>query len=365
MKRGLTLLELVVSLVSSVFLLAGLVGSLFVASQALPDENDPMRQSSHAASVLRDVMADLSHAVSFSECSTRAITFTVPDRDGNSTSETIRYAWSGTAGDPLTYQYNYGSVINIATNVRAFNLASLTRTLLAEGAAAPVAGNVVFEGFTEGKATTNVSTISVTRPPGTTEGSLLIAALSLDRDARTSVATPSGWTLVGVGPSSSIGAGTAQQTFAVWWKKATNSEPGNYTFNWTGTRQAYAWVMRFSGHDTSLSTPINAFAVDSMGGLGSLMPNSPAVTTTVQNAMILRLGGFDSNRFAVVDVPGLLGHTPITADQSSASALNSCSGAAGYTVQAMPGTSGTSLFVLLGLEEYTTMTLAITPAQSD
>jgi hypothetical protein len=81
--------------------------------------------------------------------------------------------------------------------------------------------------------------------------------------------------------------------------------------------------------------------------------------------MVLRLGGFDSSRFALTDVPGLLGHTVITADGSSGSTLSSSSGAAAYTMQASPGTSGTSLFVLTGTEQYTSVTIAIAPAQTE
>lgn len=161
----------------------------------------------------------------------------------------------------------------------------------------------------------------------------------------------------------------ATQTFGVWWKIASSSEPANYSFNWSGGRQAYAWIMRFSGHDVNTGATINAFAMDSLGGLGSLTPNSPAVTTTVANAMILRLGGFDSSRFASYDAgttpgaPGLLLHTAVTTDRSSTSTISNCSGAAGYVVQATPGNSGASTFTLLVTpEQYTTVTIAIAPA---
>ena len=364
MKRNaLTLLELVVSMASSTVLVAGLAGALYISSQTLPDVNDPARQSAQAATVIREIMSDVGLALSFTERTPWAITFTVPDRNGDSAPETIRYAWSGTAGDPLTYQYNAGSVITIAADVQNFNLEALTRVMLAEALTAPVAANVVFEEFTEASAGSNVATIAVTKPTGTVEGSLLIAAVSLDGEARSSLTAPagSGWSLIALGPAASIPTNAAQ-TFGVWWKIATTTEPASYSFNWTGGRQAYAWVMRFSGHNVNVTSTINAFAVDSLGGLGSSTPNSPAVTTTVENAMILRLGGFDSYKFATADVPGLVGHTPITADRSSSSPLSNCSGAAGYAIQSTPGNSGTSTFVLTAVEQFTTVTIAIAPA---
>ena len=59
---------------------------------------------------LVELLADLEFALAFSEKTDHALTFTVPDRDGDFISETIRYAWSGTPGDPLTRQYNGGAV---------------------------------------------------------------------------------------------------------------------------------------------------------------------------------------------------------------------------------------------------------------
>ncbi|MCX5633119.1 MAG: hypothetical protein NTW93_05560 [Phycisphaerae bacterium] len=50
-----------------------------------------------------------------------------------------------------------------------------------------------------------------------------------------------------------------------------------------------------------------------------LTPTSPAVTTTVNNCIILRLGAFDDDAITV-DNPGLSGHTTITADESASSA---------------------------------------------
>lgn len=359
-RRALTLLELAVSLVSSMTLIGGLAASIYLSSQALPSNENASKQKSKAAAVLRDLMADVSVAISFTERTSRAITFRVPDRSGDGSPDVIRYAWSGTAGDPLTYQYNSGTVVNIATGVQAFNLEALTRTMLAEELSAPVAGNVVFEGFSEGKRSTGGTNVAVTKPTSTAEGNLLVAAVSVDGDVRTSLVAPTGWTAIHLGPIGPTN-GLAAQTFGVYWKLANAGEASSYTFTWTGSKQAYAWVMRFTGHDTT--SPIHTSAYQN-ATTGTLAIPSPAVTTTIENAMILRLGGFDG-RNITVDVPGLLLHTPITMDYSASSALGA-SGGAGYLNQAAAGNSGSSSFTLIGLgEEYTTVTIAIAPATMD
>jgi type II secretory pathway pseudopilin PulG len=359
-RRAFTLLELAVCLISSMTLIGGLAASIYLSSQALPGNENASRQKSKAAAVLRDVMADVSLAVSFTERTSRAITFRVPDRSGDGSPDTIRYAWSGTAGDPLMYQFNSEAAVSIATGVQAFNLEVLTRTMLAEQLAAPVAGNVVLESFMEGKRNPAGTNVAVTIPTSTAQGDLLIAAVSVDGDVRTSLIAPTGWTAIHLGPIGPT-SGTAMQTFGVYWKLALAGEPPSYTFTWTGSKQAYAWVMRFTGHNTT--SPIHTSAYQN-GATSALAIPSPAVTTTVENAMILRLGGFDG-RNILVDSPGLLLHTPITMDYSAFSSLGA-SGGAGYVNQPTAGNSGSSSFTLVGVgEEYTTVTIAIAPATMD
>jgi hypothetical protein len=355
MKRsGLTLLEMAVGLASSVVLVAGLAGSLYISSQTLPTTTNPAQQSSLAASVVRDLIADVNLALSFTEQSPSAITFTVPDRNGDSVPETIRYAWSGTVGDPLTYQYNSGSLATIATDVQVFNLEALTRELLTESSSAPVAENVAFEEpFTENRTTSGTS-LTVACPPGTVEGSLLIAAVALDGNAASSLAA-AGWTQqIYKGPT----GGSVVHSFGVWSKIASSAEPSSYQFTWTGSRHSYGWIMRFSGHDSA--NPIHVSA--SAAGSATNVP-SPTVTTAMPNTMILRLGGFDGPKITT-DSPGLPLHTVITMDRSS-NLTTACSGGAGYKPQETAGSSGTSTFSLTGSAGYATVTIAIAPAQAE
>lgn len=355
-RHGLTLMEMAVALVSSGVLVAGLASALYMATKALPPIDSISRQEMAASAVLCDVMADVGMALSFSERSATAITFTVPDRDGDSLVETIRYAWSGTAGDPLTYQYNGGAAFTIATDVQAFNLEALTRELVIETSGDVTAGNVVLEEVTVTKAASNVTTVALTKPPGTDTGSLLVAALALDGNAYSSVTAPAGWTLIHKGPQ---GVSPIYQTFAVWWKIATDAEPTTYSFTWSPTEQAYGWIMRFSGHNTA--NPINASAAQSGS---ALVGPSPAVTTTVANAMVVRLVGADGSVLPS-QLSSLVGHTFITNDGSSTSLFAACTGTAGYLLQPTPGDSGVSTFNRSSSEEYTSVTIAIAPAVAE
>jgi hypothetical protein len=171
-----------------------------------------------------------------------------------------------------------------------------------------------------------------------------------DDNNAASLAAPAGWNLVHVADSS------GNVTFGVWWKLAGASEGISYTFNWSEKyKKAYGWMMRFSGHDPV--TPINTTANTSGS---SAAPASPSVTTTTDNALILRLGGFEMNDITVGD-PGLAGHTAINMNYSNSGA-KATSGGSGYVLQPAAGMSGSSSFALTNNNNYVTVTLAIAPA---
>jgi hypothetical protein len=203
---------------------------------------------------------------------------------------------------------------------------------------------------------------SITIPtPATNSGDLLIAAVATDEDTSALISAPDGqgWTLIDRGTSSGA------VTLAVWQKMAGSSEPLSYTFTWNGSdntgpsEQAYGWMMRFSGQDATNPINVSQFYNDS-----SSTPTSPAVNTTVNNCLILRLGAFDDNSITVGN-PGLTGHTAITMDKSSSSAPSGVvSGGAGYVKQAAIGGSGPSNFSLTAVKSARTLTIAIAPANT-
>jgi len=141
----------------------------------------------------------------------------------------------------------------------------------------------------------------------TVEDDLLIAAVATDGDTSASLTPPPGedWTEIDTDCYSNA------VTLGVWWKLAGASEAASHQFTWTGSQQAYGWMMRFTGHDAD--NPIHNWTAS---GSISSTPASPAVTTTVDNCLILRLGAFDGSEITIDD-PGLSGHTAVTMDVSN------------------------------------------------
>jgi hypothetical protein len=162
--------------------------------------------------------------------------------------------------------------------------------------------------FTEAKTSSDTTSITISTPDSN-EGDLLIAAVATDGDTSSSLAPPGGegWTEIYTGDYSN------DVTLGAWWKLADASESSSHQFTWSSDEQAYAWMMRFTGHKTS--NPINDY---STSGESSSTPTSPEVTTTLDYCLILRLGAFDDDDITE-DAPGLSGHTAITMDKSGSS----------------------------------------------
>jgi len=173
--------------------------------------------------------------------------------------------------------------------------------------------------------------------------------VATDGNTAGSLASPAGWNAVHIADQGGA------VTFGVWWKLAGASEGSNYTFSWSSSEHAYGWIMRFTGHDPA--SPVDANSNDAGSGAA---PTSPSVTTTVDNALILRLGGFDDDDITADD-PGLSGHTAINMGDSG-NGPATASGGSGYVLQPTAGASGTASFSLTGSEQYVTVTLGIAPA---
>src|SRR3989454_7699386 len=129
------------------------------------------------------------------------------------------------------------------------------------------------------------NTLTIGRPAGVVSGDLLVAAISV-RSANPS--TPSGWTLVWCGNSSSSTGGTtcpssSTVSLAVYWKVAGASEPSTYS-GWTTTQKAAGVITAY--YNVNTSTPID---VQNGTGYTSSVTSlsTPSITTAVANTLLV------------------------------------------------------------------------------
>ena len=125
---GFSLVELVTSLAIISILMVAMGSAIVIATRGLPDPTSPFAVKVVAAQMAAQLANELTYAITVTEATPTAITFTVADRDSDLVDETIRYAWSGVAGDPLTREYNSGTAINVVEDVQTLAFTYSLRT---------------------------------------------------------------------------------------------------------------------------------------------------------------------------------------------------------------------------------------------
>ena len=116
---GFSLIELVTSLAIISILMVAMGSAMLIATRGMPDPNSPFARKMDAAQVVGQLADEVTYATAVLTMSPTELEFVV---DRNGTPITIAYSWSGTPGDPLTYQYDAGTVVTVIENVQDFTL---------------------------------------------------------------------------------------------------------------------------------------------------------------------------------------------------------------------------------------------------
>ena len=128
-RAGFTLLEMVLSVALLSLLMGAMTFSLTVASRSIDGGTGPAGKAIRGAALIEEMNADLAMATGFSERTATAVTFTVPDRDGDKAPERLRYWWTGEADGRLLRQVNDAPAAVIAEDARHFSLSYSLRTV--------------------------------------------------------------------------------------------------------------------------------------------------------------------------------------------------------------------------------------------
>jgi hypothetical protein len=120
-RSGFTMLELMVAVVASTFLLAGLGSVMFIARQVAYTPSAATRRAK-TADIINLISDELRYATIILQQTPQILEFVVADRNNDGTAEKIRYEWSGAAGDPLRKTINGGTAVDVLTSVYAFNV---------------------------------------------------------------------------------------------------------------------------------------------------------------------------------------------------------------------------------------------------
>src|SRR3954452_8269972 len=124
---GFTMLEMIVAMVASAFLLAGLGSVMFIARQVAYAPTAANRRAK-AADIINQISDELRYATIITQQTSQILEFVIADRNNDGTAEKIRYEWSGTAGDTLRKTVNGGTAVDVLPSVYAFTVTPLQRS---------------------------------------------------------------------------------------------------------------------------------------------------------------------------------------------------------------------------------------------
>ncbi len=203
------------------------------------------------------------------------------------------------------------------------------------------AGEVRFEGCTEAKNSSNVTSVSVPYPAGINSGDLLI--IHVATDGNEGFQTPSGWIKL-------VDENQGGANLAAFKRIADGTEAGNETINWGSGETVLATMLRFS------QTTGNTEVVKAEGT--SATPTAPAITPGFSNYMALRLGSFDQGDITPDLNPVIAGHTNINQDESG-TANPDTSGSSAFLNFTSGGTAPAANFTLTAAEGSVRATIAI------
>lgn len=183
-----------------------------------------------------------------------------------------------------------------------------------------------------------VATIDLVAPAGLADNDILVAYIYMEDPSVVVTSAPSGWASEVTGTSSS-------SSVAVYWKRAS-SESGNYTFAATGAAWMGGYIAAYSGAITS-GDPFNATGAVATGT--SVSPAATAITTTVDNSMILY---FESNA---------AGNTLSAQPSGFTSRVNATVSALSEKLQPVAGSTGTITGTITS-STWVAVAAALTPA---
>ena len=302
-RRGIQLLELVISLTTSSILVAGISAAVFMSTRG-KELADRGKSEAQLWMALDRFTTDVAEAKEFFSCTDQSVTFQVADRDGDNVDELLEYSW--TPGGALQYTHgSAGTPIDITQPLDDLTMRWRTSTPQTEDPAEsfdPVGqyiyqshrsrwkGDGGFFNFDSGFDNT------VTIPETYMSGDLLVAAITVATAQTDEITANASW-------NKTFQVEVNNISFAVFTTYSPSG--GSVTFDWPDKGRSYAVVAHFQSPGAS------GFLDDFATSTGtSNSPAAPAATAAHANSLIVRVLGTRQSS-SPEDAANMPDHMPI------------------------------------------------------
>jgi hypothetical protein len=141
----------------------------------------------------------------------------------------------------------------------------------------PPGPGIVFQGMTTTENTTAAASLTITTPPGTIAGDVLVASIAVNGSGVTGA--PSGWVQM-----AAVTAATNPKLYA-YYHVATASEPASYSWSLSAAAQSSGGIARYSGVDAE--NPLDSVVSTASNSASISVLSLPGVTTGTASAMLI------------------------------------------------------------------------------
>jgi hypothetical protein len=124
-RRGVTLLELMVSLPTATILIGAMAACITIMMRAKSQDDTLFRSAYDLSKAAAQIASDLESATAHVSSSANHIEFVVPDRNGDGLPEQMRYEWGGSVGanaNKILWKYNQQPLEVLFEEVGEFSL---------------------------------------------------------------------------------------------------------------------------------------------------------------------------------------------------------------------------------------------------
>jgi hypothetical protein len=249
--------------------------------------------------------------------------------------------------DVLSDSHTWVSFEDEVPALKSYKDGTLYSLSLGEGGAAAPSGNIAFRSSSTATSTTGAV---ISTPAGVVLDDIMLAFVCVSGSGAT-ITPPSGWTLLTRTDNSTT------VSLATYWKAASASEPATTTWGLGGLVIAIT-ILAYSGVNAS---PVETYNTDP-GGTSGTSPASPAVTTSLNNCLIIR-----AYAVAVLSAGASVNITPPTGYTNRGQAAFSNASYNGYTAEASDllqptaGVSGSATATASATVSHTSQTIALKP----